>query len=323
MPKITFSDQSYECLPNENVLDCLARHQVALPSSCRAGICQTCLMKASAGTPPPESQQGLRPGLQKQGYFMACSCVPSEDLTLAMPDDNLRKKIEASIIEKQALNKDIMRLRLKPEIEIDFAAGQFINLHRQDDLVRSYSIASLPSEGFIELHVERITDGKVSGWVHDDLSEGEHVSIDGPHGECFYSSDSLDERLMLVGTGSGLAPLWGIARDALARGHQGDIHLYHGVRTADRLYLVDELKAIAAEHSNFHYYPCLSGEDVAGMESGRANEVALTQFPKLDSNWRLYLCGNPDMVSGLKKQGFLAGASLNKIHADPFVIAES
>lgn len=321
MPKITFSEKSYDCLPNENILDCLFRHQVELPSSCRTGVCQTCLMRAIEGTPPSASQQGLKPNLQKQGYFMACSCIPDQDLTIVMPDENVSKKIEALVIDKKPLNNDIMRLRLKPKADMAFLAGQFINLFQSDNLIRSYSIASLPNEDFIELHVEKIPDGKMSGWVHNTLNTGDTVTIDGPHGECFYCSEELNENLLLVGTGSGLAPMWGIARDALAHGHKGTIHLFHGVRTTNRLYLVEELKALAAQHSNFLFSPCLSAEAAEGTTSGRADDIALQQYPKLDGNWRLFLCGNPNMVNNMKKKGFLAGASLNKIHADPFTIS--
>jgi len=323
MAKITFAEQTYDCLPNENVLDCLFRHQVVLPSSCRAGVCQTCMMKTTTGKVPEAAQAGLRPGLQKRGYFMACACIPEEDITIAMPDDGSHEQISAEVIEKFPLNKDIVCLRLRPDITLEFEAGQFVNVHRPDGLVRSYSIASLPSDGCIELHVEKIPDGQMSGWLHDFLAEGDSITLDGSYGECCYSSDDSNETLLLVGTGSGLAPLWGIARDALLRGHQGEIYLYHGVRTADRLYLSEELRVLEQQHANFHYIACLSGEEgISDTEAGRADAIALQQHPKFDASWHLYLCGNPEMVSNMKKKGFLAGASLNKIHADPFEITQ-
>ena len=58
-----------------------------------------------------------------------------------------------TVIEKELLNSNIVRLRLKRETEFDYRAGQFINLHRSDELIRSYSIASLPEAGCLELHV--------------------------------------------------------------------------------------------------------------------------------------------------------------------------
>ncbi len=320
MTTIKFSDKQYACDTDETVLDCLSRHGVDIPSSCRSGVCQTCLMRATEGTPPQDSQQGLRPTLQQQGYFLACVCKPTQDLQVALPDDSAMPKVCAVVSEKTDLKEGIMRLRLKPESPIKYQPGQFINIHEQG-ISRSYSIASLADEGYIELHIEQVADGKMSTWLHNELAVGEQIIIDGPHGNCFYLNDKPQQNMLLIGTGTGLAPLWGIARDALAQGHTGEIHLYHGSRTTDKLYLVDELKALADAHSNFFYTPCLSGSDVPeGFSAGRANEVALKAQEKL-SQWRVFLCGHPTMVAETKKKAFLAGASFQEILADPFEFA--
>ena len=230
--------------------------------------------------------------------------------------------VSATLIDKTALKPSIMRLRLKPEAEFEFRAGQFINLHRDDGLIRSYSIASLPQDGYIELHVEHIQDGKMSNWLHDEVAVGDKLNIDGPHGECFYIDSQPEQNLLLVGTGTGLAPLLGVIRDALANKHSGELHLFHGSHSSEKLYLIDELTQLAAEHANVFYTPCVSGPDNEGFSAGRANDVALTQLPKLDG-WRVYLCGHPEMVNGTKKKAFLAGASFNDIHADPFTFSPS
>jgi NAD(P)H-flavin reductase len=122
-----------------------------------------------------------------------------------------------------------------------------------------------------------------------------------------------------VGTGTGLAPLIGIARDALRQGHSGPIHLYHGSSTAEGLYLMAELREMDQANANFHYQPCVSRGTVPdGVRSGRAADLALQDFAKL-SGWRVYLCGREDMVKALQKKTFLAGASMQDIFADPFV----
>lgn len=322
MPKITYSEQSYECLTDETVLECLTRHGVALSSSCRAGVCQSCMCRATDGTPPADAQAGLKPQLQQQGYFLACICRPSEDLTVTQADDNAMPHVSAKVIDKTLLKPGIIRLRLKPETAFDFRAGQFINLHRNNVLIRSYSIASLPQDGYIELHVEHIQGGKMSSWVHDEIAVGDTLRIDGPHGECFYIDNQPQQNLLLIGTGTGLAPLLGVMHDALANNHSGEIHLYHGSRTSEKLYLTEALTQLAADHSNVFYTPCVSGSDSPEFHAGRANDIALTQHPKLDG-WRVYLCGHPEMVNSTKKRAFLAGASFNDIHADPFVFSNS
>jgi len=322
MAKITYSEQTFDCQGDESVLECLARHGVELPSSCRSGVCQTCLVRATEGTPPTDAQAGLKPQLQKQGYFLACICKPVQDLSFVDPDENALPQIAATVVSKTRFNDTIIRLRLKPKSEFDFQPGQFLNIHREDGLARSYSIASLPQEGYLELHVELVEDGKMSGWLHNQVAMGGNINIDGPHGDCFYIDDNPEQKLLLVGTGTGLAPLWGIARDALSRGHKGEIHLFHGSHSTNKIYLVDELKQLAKLHSNFFYTACISGEDNQGYTAGRANEVALKTTPKL-AGWRVYLCGHPEMVSDTKKKAFLSGASLNDIHADAFTLSNS
>lgn len=278
------------------------------------------MMRAVEGTPPADSQKGLKPTLQHRGFFLACICKPEMEMSVVLAGDEALPKIATTLIEKTLLTPELLRLRLRPETAIEFQAGQFINVHHPDGLIRSYSIASLPSEGVIELHVERVASGRMSGWLHDQISVGDRLEIDGPHGDCFYLSEKPQQNLLLIGTGSGLAPLWGIARAALEHGHQGEIHLFHGSRSAQRLYLVDELKQLARDHSNFFYTPCVSGENSPGFTAGRANEVALQRFPKL-GGWGVYLCGHPEMVNNAKRDTFLAGANFQDIYADPFTIS--
>ena len=133
-------------------------------------------------------------------------------------------------------------------------------------------------------------------------------------------SQQVTPPLLLIGTGCGLAPLYGIVRDALDHGHSGPICLFHGSSTHDGLYLIDELRHLAEHYANFFYTPCISSEPVRkGFAAGRAEQVALDTMKSL-KGVRLYLCGHPDMVRETKRKAFLAGASLKEIFADPFVI---
>jgi len=320
MTTIKYSDQDYSLNDNESVLECLERHGVAIPFGCRKGVCQSCMMKSVEGTPTAVSQGGLKPTLQDQGYFLSCICKPETDLGVTLADASALPKVTAKVVEKTALNEHIIRLRIAPDSQLDYKPGQFINLHH-NNITRSYSLASIQSEEFLELHIERLPNGLMSGWIHDDVCVGDNITIDGPHGDCYYLNNKPEQNLLLVGTGSGLAPLWGIARDAIAQGHRGEIHIFHGSRNADKLYLVDELKALSQQHEQVHYTPCASGESVPeGITAGRANAIALATHPSL-SHWRIYLCGHPAMVNETKRKAFLSGASLQEIYADAFEIA--
>ena len=320
MTTIHYQDQRYTCNNSESVLECLLRHGAAVPHGCRSGVCQSCMIRVQAGPIPGAAQQGLKPTLQQQGYALACQLIPEQDIHVTLADDDALPILDAEVVEKTPLSHAIMRVRLRPADPFDYHPGQFINLHHSE-WVRSYSIASLPHENALELHIERIANGKVSGWVHDHLTIGQTVRIDGPHGNCYYLDDAPEQNILLVGTGSGLAPLWGIVRDALHRRHLGQIELFHGSSSGDRLYLCDELRDLAQHHDNFHYTPCVSGPNPpANTTAGRANDIALAKLPNL-SGWRVFLCGHPAMVEQTKKQAFLAGALLQDILSDPFLPA--
>jgi NAD(P)H-flavin reductase len=159
-------------------------------------------------------------------------------------------------------------------------------------------------------------------WIFQDLRPGERVEIRGPNGSCFYTEDRPEQPLLLIGTGTGLAPLMGIARDALNKGHTGPIHLYHGTRDPAGLYQKLELEWWATQYQNFQFVPCLSGTEVPrDCRMGRTEEVAFAEQPDL-SGWRVFLCGCPPMVHAAKKRAYLAGAALAEIHADPFELRD-
>jgi NAD(P)H-flavin reductase len=325
MTTIRYANDKFELEPNESVLECLTIHGVPVPFSCRSGVCQTCLMRATGGKLPETSQQGLKDSLKLQNYFLACVCYPDADLEVALPDDkDVQAVIPATVLSLKLLNAEIMHVELVCHEPIDYRAGQFINLFQHQTLGRSYSLASVPHEDdHLHLHVRRLPQGRVSGWIHDELRPGETVEIRGPGGDCFYIPGNNDQGLILIGTGSGLAPLYGIIRDALSQGHTGPIHLFHGSRDLNGLYLTGELRDLVNQYSNFNYVPCLSGEDVPhGYVAGRAHDVAFQQIPNL-KNWRLFLCGHPDMVKTAKMKAFLAGASMKDIYADAFNVSKS
>lgn len=77
---------------------------------------------------------------------------------------------------------------------------------------RSYSIASAPDDPLLELMVERMDDGEVSGHLHDVVREGDVFEVRGPIGRWF-TWDGTTPALGLAG-GSGLVPIVSMIRHA-------------------------------------------------------------------------------------------------------------
>lgn len=317
MAQVKHESRWYPLESGESVLDGLLRQGVAVPHSCRAGACQSCLMKAVGGAVPEAAQAGLKDTLKAQGYFLACTCRPQEGTALEVAGaDGLR--VPARVASLEPLSADVLRVRLETQVPLEYRAGQYVSLVREGGLTRSYSVASLPREGALELHVRLIPGGAMSGWLAREARPGERVAVQGPVGSCFYVPGRPEQPLLLAGTGTGLAPLYGILRDALEAGHTGPIYLFHGARTPEGLYLTGELRGLASSHPNLHYRPGVLSGGTRDVAEGALDVLIRAECPK-PAGWRAYLCGDPALVQSLRKKLFLSGLSLKDIHADAFL----
>ncbi|MEI9813454.1 MAG: 2Fe-2S iron-sulfur cluster-binding protein [Acidobacteriota bacterium] len=312
MPTVRFGQFAAELAEGESALDALLRQGAPLAHSCKAGSCGSCMVRAVEGDIPAAAQAGLKDSWKARGYVLACVCRPVSDLALAGVDNDAQTGAE--IISIDSLGANVMRVRLRCDAPFEFRAGQYLTILRDDGLARSYSIASLPSEGHLELHIRLLPNGRMSQWIRKEARAGTKVRVMGPSGDCFYVPSRSDQPLLLAGTGTGLAPLYGIVRDALAQGHTGPIHLFHGALNESGLYFRDELTQLAAAHPNLTYTPSLFETD------GPLDKAILGLHPK-PAGQRAFLCGDPALVNMLRKKLFLAGMDLRDIHADAFLPA--
>lgn len=317
MTRLTYGESRIDLKPGETALEALERVGLDAPSSCRAGQCQTCLHRALEGKPPADAQEGLTPGQKAAGYFLACICVPTDDLVIVRPAE-AGLQVEAEVRAIDELAPDIIRLRLAAE-RFDYRPGQFLELIAEDELRRHYSLASHPDEDdFLELHIRLHENGRMSRLLRNDIVTGRRLRIAGPAGTCFYEGVDADQPMTLIGAGTGLAPLFGVLRDALSRGHRGPIRLYHGARNTSGLYLREELQALAERLSRFDYRP--SALDPSAPLGGDVSALALSEQTNF-SETAFFLCGGENLVNRLKRDIFLRGASLNQIRSDAFIPA--
>jgi len=321
MPAISFGDQRYDLIDGETVLECLERAGHEIPNSCRSGVCHSCMMRATGGDVPAAAQKGLKEAHRLQQYFLSCCCHPEGDLAVVRADDAVGRTA-ARVVAKEPLNSRVLRVLLETDEPLDYYPGQFVNFARPDGLVRSFSLASVPAlDGALEFHVALVPGGQMSGWLHDAAAPGDALDLLGPLGNCFYVAGKPEQPIFLLGTGTGLAPLYGIARDALHQGHTGPIHLFHGALAAADLYHTGPLRALAEEHENFTYHACVRDEVGPGWtRQGAVDALALETLPKL-KGWKVFLCGNPALVKQVQRKTFMAGASMGDIHADAFLPA--
>lgn len=321
MPIITYKNNHYETETDESVLDALLRHNIDIPYACKAGVCHVCVMHCQLGLLPSGSTVGLKGSEVAQGNFLACQCIPVENLGISDAGE-FALFSQAKVIANVYLSDEVCRIKLRTAPNLNYRAGQFINLRMPAGEIRSYSLASLPSQDdFLELHIKRMLNGVVSNWLFDQVQSGDTLDIQGPFGDCFYMHEKFESEILMIGTGTGVGPLIGILREAIENGHKDQISLYHGENHAEGLYLDNELREIIAPHPNIQYFPCALSTgvtEIEGIFQGKASDLAFMDNLNLAESL-IYLCGSPAMVEESSKQAQSNGAELSQIYTDTFV----
>lgn len=302
-----------EALPGETVLDALLREGKKLAYGCKNGSCQSCMVR-SLSTPPTRAQIGLAEVYIQSNCFLACKCQADQVEHVALVGDTILKKYTAEDISREMIGKDVLRLRFRVD-GLSVKPGMFVRLIAPDGTKRSYSIAnnSLLPQDFFEFHIRLLPDGKMSQYLASDQEI--HLKVEGPFGSCTYSG-TPDQRLIFIGSGTGLAPLYAILTDALSAGHQGDCVLYFGSSSVEGLYFLDELRALEESYPQMKAILC-SDIPSGQTRTGSPIDVALSAEATFGGA-KIYTCGHPELVKAVKKKAFFAGASMSNIHSDSF-----
>jgi len=112
---------------------------------------------------------------------------------------------------------------------------------------RSYSIASAPEDGRVQLLVERLEDGEVSPYLTDEIRVGDGLELRGPIGGWFAWEAREGGPLLLVAGGSGIAPLIAMIRHHKAAGSDAPVRLLFSSRSYEEVIFREELEELFAE----------------------------------------------------------------------------
>lgn len=334
--KITYGKSIYYGEDGESVLDCLLRNEESVPHSCQAGVCQSCMLQLddkSDGKSDEKSdqdalifQQGLAAPLVEQGYFLPCQSYTRSSLNI-IAGTSQASQCSLKVIEILYLPDSVcvLTLRALGDKPFPFRGGQFINIWKDPKSVRTYSIASADNSDHIELHIKLYPNGAFSQYVFHKLLIGDELQAQPARGLCYYDGQSEKKSLRLFAIGTGLAPMLGILRTALGKGHQHAIELVFSSRDAEDLYCLKELSELAVSHANLQVV-CLAQNGELEKYDGIQFELAdIYEFAvakeRFDANAMHFLCGPDSFVGKLKKKLFLAGADLASIRADAFLKA--
>jgi ferredoxin-NADP reductase len=215
---------------------------------------------------------------------------------------------EATIERIEPQTARVKSFFLRPQSWRSFQAGQHLDVRLTApdgyQVQRSYSVASAPGlDGLYELIVERLEDGEVSPFFHDVAEIGDAVEIRGPFGGHFVWGTEDGGPLLLVGGGSGVAPLMSILRHRAAVGVGVAVVLLQAARTWDDVIYRKELIARDAADAEFALLLSLSRDTARRPQDvGRRIDKPLLEatLARLAAAPRLtFVCGSNPFVEAV------------------------
>jgi ferredoxin-NADP reductase len=175
---------------------------------------------------------------------------------------------------------------------------------------RSYSIASAPGDGTsIDLTVERLPDGEVSTFLHDELRLGDTLEVRGPIGGWFVWDGASPA--ILIGGGSGIVPLMSMLRLARRQSEQTSVQLIVSVRDPAELIFADEL--LAADATVLYTRMAPAG---AARVAGRiaADDIV----PHVRNDATVFICGSAGFAAAASEFAMAAGIDPQSIRVERF-----
>lgn len=329
--RIEPSGHQFQCDADTHLLDAARAQGLALPYSCRSGVCGSCQARLVSGhvryaNAPPALNEG------DTQTILLCQAFADTDLVISAREvpsvaDMPRRTTAVKIVDKQQLASDVMLLRLQPPRgqALRWLAGQYLEIMLPEGKRRAFSIANAPeyelADHAIELHVRRVAGGGFTERVFTELPIGSVLRIEAPLGT-FVPREDSDRPMLFMAGGTGFAPIKAIIEHFLALGSKRPMRFFWGARASADLYLDALPRTWAAQYPHFHYVPVLSEPeaDRLATSTGPVHEAVLAQCPDLAQH-DLYMSGPPGMIDVARHAFAARGLPEDRMYYDSFEYA--
>jgi len=225
-------------------------------------------------------------------------------------------RVAGRIVQSLDLARDIVEVTIAPDAPIDISPGQHCRFSFSGLPFRQFSptapLGSLRDDGYLRLHIKRVRGGLVTPHVGRTIKAGHSVEIAGPYGRAF-SCPASAGRLVLIGGGTGFAPIWAIAAAELRRAPARSVLIAGAAPTLDTFYMAPALELVR-RYTNVSILASVDeiGAPWHGFVPGPLSNSS--NLPKFSGGDIVYAAGGHALVGAVGKAAALAGASF---YADP------
>jgi nitric oxide dioxygenase len=210
-------------------------------------------------------------------------------------DFTLVRKVEESSL--------ITSFYLKPEDGQkvpSYLPGQYITIRlsipgEENLFNRQYSLSSAPNEEYFRISVKReaehTPEGKVSNYLHDEISEGAAVEVSAPAGD-FYLETGEHTPVTLISGGVGITPMFSMLESIVDTNPSRPAIFVHASRNENVHAFKDEVRELVEELENgkayFVYENPIDAEAACDFK-GYINTAILEDI--IDRDSICYVCG--------------------------------
>lgn len=326
-----------EVREDETVLEAAFRQGITLMHGCKEGQCASCKSLLCEGELELSkySTFALPDFEREQNYVLLCRSHALSDVVVELVsyDEELLsrsipvKEYFSRITAIEPLTHDIHRLELELDQDFKFWAGQYVDITiPETGITRSYSMANAPgAERKLEFIIKVYPGGAFSSKLEHELKPGFDLLLKGPYGACF-RREQRPGRLLLIGGGSGMAPLWSILIDLVRSGESRPVTFFYGARTRRDLFYLDKFESLKAGLDQFEFIPALSepapDDDWHGATGFIHESVAsyVRENPQ-DEETEAYCCGPPPMIDAVVPALLVGGLEPEHIYLEKFTQA--
>jgi propane monooxygenase reductase component len=320
---------------DETILDAAFRQGIMLMHGCKEGQCAACKSFLLDGEVDLDrySTFALPDFEEAEGYTLLCRAHAMSDVEIELinfDEEIIRSGVPiveatAEVEAVESLTHDIRRLVLKLPDPLVFSAGQYmdISIPGADGEHRSFSMANTPGQpDRLEFMIKLYEGGHFSGLLAQSangngIKVGDALRCKGPYG-VFTLRDSSPRRLVFIAGGAGMAPIMSLLRSMEEKGSQRPATFYYGARTADDLFVLEELERLTDTLPDMTFVPALS-DSAEGWdgEAGLITDVVDRMEGDL-TDVDAYLCGPPPMVDAAIALLERRGCPESRIYFDKF-----
>jgi CDP-4-dehydro-6-deoxyglucose reductase, E3 len=301
----------FRCGADQSILDAALSQKIGIRYGCAGGRCGACLATLIEGD--VDIASGPAAG---SASIRLCLARPRSDLVIEAQErpwqDRLPiRRLPARIIEKQIFAEKTvsLRLRLPARETFRYRPGQYIGFSGPDGYPRYFSLARASADdGLIEIHAAHVPGGRFTTDILVRLDVGDVLRFEGPYGDFQIPLD--DPRpAVLIGGGTGIAPLKAVVEHAIAMQSARKFHLYWGVRREKDFYIRSTVEDWPRRLPNLDVTLVVSDGSVGDGWPGRrgpVHEAVLADRSDL-RGFQVYACGSPAMIAAARRDFTRAG----------------